>query len=81
MRRTLNQVIYAYEQCAKSDFEEGCGHCAYKKVKHGACKVRRNDDALHYLYELKLFRQTSLMQGIHKMQKEHTLYPVDDWEG
>lgn len=37
-------------------------------------------DALHYLYQLKLFRQTQIMQGIHKMQKEYALYPVEDWE-
>lgn len=37
-------------------------------------------DALHYLYQLKLFRQTPIMQGIHKMQKEYALYPVEDWE-
>ena len=38
-------------------------------------------DALHYLYQLNLFRQTPLMQGIHKAQKENALYPVDDWKG
>lgn len=36
-------------------------------------------DALHYLYELKLFRQTPQMQAIHKMQREQALYPVEDW--
>lgn len=38
------------------------------------------DDILHYLRELKLFRQTPIMQGIHKAQKECALYPVDNWE-
>ena len=47
--RTLEEVIYAYEQCASEELEEGCGHCAYKDVPHGRCKVERNDDALQYL--------------------------------
>lgn len=77
--RTLDEVVKAYEQCAKSDWEEGCGDCAYRNEKCGSCKCVRNDDALHYLRQLQLFRQTPLMQGIHKAQKEYSLYPVEDW--
>lgn len=77
--KTLDEVIKAYEQCAKSDWEEGCGDCAYRNEKCGSCKCVRNDDALHYLRQLQLFRQTPLMQGIHKAQKEYALYPVEDW--
>lgn len=77
--RTLDEVVKAYEQCAKSDWEEGCGDCAYRNEKCGSCKCVRNDDALHYLRQLQLFRQTPLMQGIHKAQKENALYPVEDW--
>ena len=49
--KTLDEVIKAYEQCAKSDWEEGCGDCAYRNEKCGSCKCVRNDDALHYLKE------------------------------
>lgn len=77
--KTLDEVIKAYEQCAKSDWEEGCGDCAYRNEKCGSCKCVRNDDALHYLRKLKLIRQTPIMQGIHKAQKECALYPVDNW--
>lgn len=36
-------------------------------------------DALHYLRELQLFRETPVMQGIHKAQDEYATYPVEDW--
>ena len=77
--KTLDKVIKAYEQCAKPDLEEGCGDCAYRNEKCGSCKCVRNDDALHYLRMLKLYRQTPLAQSIHKMQKEYALYPTEDW--
>ena len=77
--KTLDEVIYAYERCRSEDVMAGCGVCAYHDVPHCGCKCERNDDALHYLYELKLFRQTPIMQGIHKMQKDFALYPVGDW--
>lgn len=55
--KTLDEVIYAYEQCASEDLMSGCGKCVYKKIRHGGCKLSRNDDALHYLKEYKIKRE------------------------
>ena len=70
--KTLDEVIKACEETV-SDIDRGVD---IEGCYLGATETR---DALHYLRELKLFRQTPLMQGIHKMQKENALYPVDDW--
>ena len=47
----------------------------------GFVEIAEDDiaDALHYLRELQLFRETPVMQGIHKAQEEYATYPVEDW--
>ena len=47
----------------------------------GFAEIAEDDlaDALHYLRELQLFRETPVMQGIHKAQEEYATYPVEDW--
>lgn len=53
--KTLDEVIYAYERCNQSNFDDPnpCGNCAYHSVEHGGCKCHRNADALHYLQAYK----------------------------
>lgn len=80
--RTLDEVIKAFEMCIQSPDESGpmCPGCPYAdKCGDPKCIGQDKEDALHYLYELKLFRQTPMMQGIHKIQKDYALYPVSDW--
>lgn len=71
--KTLDEVIKVFELeelSAKGRYEGGGWYLI------GGDELA---DALHYLYELKLLRQTPTMQGIHKMQKDYALYPVSDW--
>lgn len=65
---TLDGVIADLEK-AKNAWHNGKNDLNYATLR----------DALHYLNQLKLFRQTPLMQSIHEMQKEHALYHVDRW--
>ena len=70
--KTLDEVIKACEETV-SDVDRGVD---IEGCYLGATETR---DALHYLRELKLFRQTPIMQGIHKAQRECALYPVSDF--
>lgn len=74
--KTLDEVIDALEVCSQMDAE--CDKCPYHATAKGWCE-EKDRDALHYLRELQLFRETPLMQGIHKAQNEYALYPVSDW--
>ena len=75
--KTLDEVIKAMEICKEPDVNRTCKDCPMPDTQE--CMGILMTDALHYLRELKLFRQTPIMQGIHKAQKECALYPVDNW--
>ena len=75
--KTLDEVIKALECCCtkgKTCSELGCPYTNNQCVDNGMEK-----DALHYLKKLQLFRETPVMQGIHKAQEEYATYPVEDW--
>lgn len=72
--KPLDDVIKAHELCLPRGIH--CRECPYNDED---CTIGRKRDALHYLRQLQLFRQTPLMQGIHKAEKEYALYHVEDW--
>ncbi len=78
--KTLDEVIKAFEICIGS-YCSNAEHdvCPYLGASDMGCMKEPEKDALHYLIQLKLFRQTTIMQGIHKAQKDYALYPVSDW--
>lgn len=79
--KTLDEVIKAYEYCQNGDWKVGCGDCVYKKVKHGACKCVRNDDALHYLREYQRYQNTPSRIGHMAMCDENEPLTWDELKG
>lgn len=70
--KTLDEVIKAYEYCQNGDWKVGCGDCVYKKVKNGACKCVRNDDALHYLKEYQTMKEHLACLDSHTLHGDET---------